>query len=110
MCRTLVLDGFFLSDCVRALSADSQSKTEWTERALNGDGAGDLRSTTEGLGGTLKLGKVAGPKGGADMGATAGLKGVGGAIGAVAGGSGFSSFSLVAGEDWAALQEQSESL
>jgi hypothetical protein len=42
---------------------------------------------TLGLGGTLRLGKQAGPVGGADMG-VAQVKGLGGTIGAVAGGVG----------------------
>lgn len=63
---------------------------------------------TEGLGGTFRLGNVAGPVGGADKGAAEGLKGVGGTMGAVAGGGVLSSFSLVGGEECSCLQEQSD--
>ena len=61
----------------------------------------------EGLGGTFRLGNVAGPVGGADIGAAEEANGVGGTMGAVAGGN-LSSFSLVAGEDCSALLEQSD--
>ena len=53
----------------------------------------------EGLGGTFRLGKVAGPVGGADIGIAEGIYGLGGTRGAVAGGGSLSPFSLVAGED-----------
>lgn len=71
------------------MRAASQSKTEWTERALKGDRAvealmGESRLDTAGLAGSLMLGKVAGPVGGADMGTEVG-KGLGGKMGAVAG-------------------------
>lgn len=92
MCRTLVRVGFcFFCSAKRALRAASQSKTEWTERALKGERAvealsGESMLDTAGLGGNLRLGKVAGPVGGADMGTEVGWKGLGGTMGAVAGG------------------------
>jgi len=84
---------------VRALSAASQSKAECTERALKGDRAGEFNSDTEGLWGTFRLGKFAAPVGGADIGAAEGLKGLGGTIGAVAGGELFSLCSLARGDE-----------
>lgn len=99
MCRTLVREGFFFTDWLRALRAASQSKTECTERALKGERAGESRLDTEGLWGTFKLGKFAAPVGGADMGAAEGLKGLGGMIGAVAGGELLSPCSLLRGEE-----------
>jgi hypothetical protein len=72
------------------LRAASQSKTEVTDLALNGDLAlcGESRCETAGLGGNLKLGKVAGPVGGADRGPgpAADTNGLGGTQAAVAGG------------------------
>lgn len=93
MCRTLVLEGFCFFSAKRALRAASQSKTEWTGRALKGDRAvvalkGESRLETLGLGGSFKLGKVARPVGGADMGGVEQVKGLGGTMGAVAGGEG----------------------
>jgi hypothetical protein len=108
ICRTLVLDGFFFNDWVRAFKAASQSKTEWTERALYGDRTGESTLPTDGLCGTLRLGKVCGPAGGADIGTVAGLKGLGGMMGAVARGKILSPSSLVGGVDWPSLQEQSD--
>lgn len=87
MCRTLVLVDFFLGMSGNlALSAVSQSKTEWTERALKGEHMGESRLDTAGLGGSFKLGKVAGPVGGADIGCAELVNGLGGTMGAVAGG------------------------
>lgn len=69
---------------------------------------GESRCETDGLGGNLRLGKVAMP-GGADMGTDA-VKGLGGTIGAVAGGE---SLMLaldieVVGEERSDLYEQSD--
>lgn len=47
---------------------------------------GESRLETAGLGGSLRLGKVAGPVGGADMGGADDVNGLGGITGAVAGG------------------------
>lgn len=68
------------------MRAASQSKTEWTDRALNGDLIGESTLETAGLGGSFRLGKVAGPIGGADIGIDELTKGLGGTMGAVAGG------------------------
>jgi hypothetical protein len=93
MCRTLVREDFCFFSSRRALRAASQSKTdEWTGLALNGDRTvlaliGESIFDTLGLGGTFRLGKHAAPVGGADMGAVH-VKGLGGAMGAVAGGLG----------------------
>lgn len=94
MCRTLVREVFcFFFSSKRAFRAASQSNTdEWTGLALKGDRAvlaliGESIYDTLGLGGTLRLGKQAGPVGGADIGA-AQVKGLGGTMGAVAGGVG----------------------
>ena len=113
MCRTLVREGFCFFSAKRALRAASQSKTEWTDRALNGDLAvlgviGESRLEIDGLGGNLRLGKLAAP-GGADMGTDA-VKGLGGTMGAVAGGE---SLMLgldieVVGEERSDLNEQSD--
>lgn len=68
----------------------------------------------EGLGGTLRLGKVSGPVGGADMGMASVRNGygLGGASGAVDGGQAFSSLSLgvVVGDasSTSTLHEQSD--
>lgn len=93
MCRTLVREDFCFFSSRRALRAASQSNTdEWTGLALKGDRTvlaliGESIFDTLGLGGTLRLGKQAAPAGGADMG-VAQVKGLGGAMGAVAGGVG----------------------
>ena len=74
MCLTLVRDGFcFLISGNLALMAASQSNTECTGLALNGDRMvlalnGDSMFDTAGLGGSLKLGNEA-AHGGADIGA-----------------------------------------
>lgn len=73
MWRTLVREDFFFS-ANRALRAASQSNTEWTGLALKGERGvdtlkGESMLATLGLGGSLRLGKEAGPVGGADMGA-----------------------------------------
>jgi hypothetical protein len=101
MCRTLVREGFFLRSGKRALRAASQSKTEWTERALKGERAliGESKLDTAGLGGSFKLGKVAGPVGGADIGGAEVVNGLGGIIGAVAGGGAAFSTASLAGLD-----------
>jgi hypothetical protein len=112
MCRTLVLlDLDFFCSAYRAFSAASQSKTECRERALNGDMAvlgvkGESRQEMAGLGGSLRLGKLAGPVRGADMGAEVG-KGLGGTNGAVAGGE-FLLAGADVGDGRALLHEQSE--
>lgn len=82
---TLVLEGFFFFSANLALSAASQSKTDWTDLALKGDLAliGEAAYETAGDGGIFRLGKVSAPFGGADMGIL--LKGLGGMTGAVAG-------------------------
>lgn len=89
MCLTLVRVGFLFSANL-ALRAASQSKTEWTERALNGDLAvmgvalmGESTWEKAGEGGIFRLGKDASPFGGADMGSR--VKGLGGIAGALAG-------------------------
>jgi hypothetical protein len=92
----LVREDFcFLCSAKRALRAASQSKTEdeLMDRALNGDRAlrGDSRCEIAGLGGSRRLGKVAGPVGGADSGPRAAAVaeaeyGLGGTHAAVAGG------------------------
>lgn len=92
ICRTLVREVFCFFSIKRALRAASQSNTEWTGLALKGDRTvlaliGESMLDTLGLGGTLRLGKQAGPVGGADMGVGQ-TKGLGGIIGAVAGGVG----------------------
>ena len=75
MCRTLGRDDLcFLASANRAFKAASQSKTECTDRALNGDLTvlaliGESKLEMAGLGGSLRLGKEAAPVGGADMGA-----------------------------------------
>lgn len=89
ICLTLVRDDFCFFSAKRALRAASQSKTECTDRGLNGDLAvvaliGESRLPIAGLGGSLRLGKLAAPVGGADMGTEA-VKGLGGIMGAVAG-------------------------
>ena len=63
---------------------------------------------TEGLWGTRRLGKVAGPVGGADIGAAEGQKGLGGTMGAVAGGDGLSPSTLVGGDDSSTLHEHDD--
>lgn len=72
MCRTLVRDDFLLyCSEILALRAASQSKTDVRpERALHGDSAlmGESRLERAGLAGSIWLGKVVGPVGGADMG------------------------------------------
>lgn len=108
MWRTLVREGFFFTSGKRALRAASQSKTEWTDRALNGDLAGLSRLEMAGLGGSLRLGKVAGPVGGADMGIDVLAKGLGGIIGAVAGGEGFLVVSPSDESECSSLHEHSE--
>lgn len=93
MCRTLVREDFCFFSSRRAFRAASQSNTdECTGLALKGDRAvlaliGESMFDRLGLGGTLRLGKQAAPVGGADMGA-AQVKGLGGTMGAVAGGVG----------------------
>lgn len=67
---------------------------------------GESRFEMAGLGGNLRLGKVTGPVGGADMGAES-LKGLGGIRGAVAGG-GRLVHSLDVGEDCSLFEEQSD--
>jgi hypothetical protein len=99
MCRTLVREAFCFFSSRRALRAASQSNTEWTGLALKGDRAvlalnGESILETLGLGGTLRLGKQAGPVGGADIGVEQ-VKGLGGTIGAVAGGVGRANFFVV---------------
>lgn len=112
MCRTLVREDFCFFSAKRALRAASQSNAEWTERALKGDLTaealmGESRFETAGLGGSFRLGKVAAPVGGADMG-TGTLKGLGGTMGAVAGGEGLLLLMLEADdEECSLLQEQS---
>jgi hypothetical protein len=88
MWRTLVLEGFFGSENL-AFRAASQSKTECTDLALKGDLAvlallGESKLDNAGEGGILRLGKEFAPVGGADIGSWA--NGLGGTIGAVAGG------------------------
>lgn len=85
ICLTLVLAGCFFFSANLALRAASQSKTDWTDLALNGDLAlmGDAPCETAGEGGILRLGKVSAPFAGADMGTL--LKGLGGIAGAVMG-------------------------
>lgn len=61
-----------------------------------------------GLGGSLRLGKVAGPVGGADIGIDELTKGLGGTMGAVAGGEGFLVVSLSTDSECSSLQEHSE--
>jgi hypothetical protein len=110
MCRTLVREGFFLRSGKRALRAASQSKTEWTERALKGERAlmGESKLDTAGLGGSFKLGKVAGPVGGADIGGAEVVNGLGGIIGAVAGGgAAFSTISFAGLDECSPSQEHS---
>lgn len=92
MCRTLVREVFCFFSSRRALRAASQSNTEWTGLALKGDRAvlalnGESILEMLGLGGTFRLGKQAGPVGGADIGVEQ-VKGLGGTIEAVAGGVG----------------------
>lgn len=86
MWRTLVLAFCFFFSANLALRAASQSKTDWTERALKGERAlreGESSMETAGEGGILRLGNESAPFGGADMGIW--LKGLGGMGGAVAG-------------------------
>jgi hypothetical protein len=62
-----------------------------------------------GLAGNLRLGKVAGPVGGADMGIAEVVKGLGGTIGAVAGGEDFLTPVSVGDEaECSSLQEYSD--
>jgi hypothetical protein len=121
ICRTLVRPVFcFFCSANLALRAASQSKTECTERALNGDLAvealrGESRHEMAGLGGSFMLGNTAAPVGGADIGMAA-VKGLGGIIGAVAGAVSRADFSLVlltllgleVGGERSHLQEQSD--
>ena len=110
MCLTLVLDGLALfCSAHRAFKAASQSNTERVERALKGDLAlsGESRFEIAGLGGSLMLGKVIGPVRGADMG-TISLKGLGGMIGAVAGGAARLLPQLDVGDDCSLFEEHSD--
>jgi hypothetical protein len=63
-----------------------------------------------GLGGSLRLGKVAGPVGGADMGIDELTNGLGGTMGAVAGGEGFLAVSRSTESECSSLHEQSEGM
>lgn len=107
--RTLVRDGFcFFCSAKRALRAASQSKTEWTERALKGDLTvlaliGESKLLMAGLGGSFKLGKEARLVGGADMGNGA-VNGPGGMSDAVAGEEGLL-LALDVGERRSSLEE-----
>jgi hypothetical protein len=91
------------------LRAASQSKTdEWTDRALKGDLIGESRLEIAGLGGSFRLGKVAGPIGGADIGMEELANGLGGTMGAVAGGEGLLMVSPFVDDGCSSLQEHSD--